>query len=66
VLFLPFREMNGHDCTTVPRRNEMNSTIESEQSAAPAEASKPKAKRPVAKKGKPAKKATKAKKAAGK
>jgi hypothetical protein len=48
------------------RRIEMNSTSESEQSAAPAEASKPKAKRAATKKAKPAKKATQAKKATGK
>ena len=44
----------------------MNSTIESEQGAALAEASKPKAKRTPAKKAKPAKKAARAKKPAGK
>ncbi len=43
----------------------MNSTIESERSAVPAEASKPKAKR-ATNKSKPAKKAAKAKKAFGK
>jgi hypothetical protein len=42
------------------------STIETERSAVPAEASKPKAKRSAAKKAKPAKKAAKAKKAVGK
>ena len=44
----------------------MNTTIESEQSAAPAEALRPKAKRTAAKKAKPAKKAGRVKKAAGK
>ena len=44
----------------------MNSTTESEQSAAPAEASKPKAKHAAAKKAKPTKKAAKAKKVVGK
>jgi len=44
----------------------MNSTIESEKNAVPAEASKPKAKRAAAKNAKPTKKAAKAKKVAGK
>src|ERR1700693_3627572 len=48
------------------RRNGMNTTIESEQSAAPAEALRPKPKRTAAKKAKPAKKAGRVKKAAGK
>ena len=44
----------------------MNSTIESEQSASPAEALKPKAKRAATKKAKPPKKANQAKKTTSK
>src|SRR5450432_3638261 len=47
------------------RRNEMNTSTESEKNAPAAEAPQPKAKRPSAKKAKPAKIATRAKKQAG-
>ena len=48
------------------RRNEINSTTESEQSAAPAEASRATAKHAAAKRAKPTKKSAKAKKVVGK
>jgi hypothetical protein len=64
-MFLLAGAMNCHDRNPV-RRNEMSNTIESEQSAMPAEASKPKTKRTAAKKAKPAKKAGRAKKPANK
>jgi hypothetical protein len=48
--------MDGHDRNPV-RRNEMNSTIESEKDASAPEIPQPKAKRTPAKKAKPPKKA---------
>jgi hypothetical protein len=57
--------MNGHDRSPV-RRNEMNSTTESEKNAAAPEVPQPKTKRTIAKQAKPAKKAGPAKKVAGK
>jgi hypothetical protein len=57
--------MNGHDRSPV-RRNEMNSTAESEKNASAPEAPKPRAKRTPAKKAKPAKKAGRAGKPASK
>jgi hypothetical protein len=53
--------MNGHDRSAV-RRNEMNTTTESEKNASAPEAPQPKTKR--TKKAKPAKKPTRAKKPA--
>jgi hypothetical protein len=48
--------MNGHDRNPV-RRNEMNSTTESEKNASAPEVPQPKTKRATAKKAKPVKKA---------
>jgi hypothetical protein len=57
--------MNGHDRNPV-RRNEMNTTTESEKNMSAPEVSQPKTKRPPAKKTKPTKKASAAKRPAGK
>jgi hypothetical protein len=53
--------MNGHDRSPV-RRNEMNTSTESEKNASAPEVPQPKTKRPPASKAKPAKKAGRAKK----
>ena len=55
--------MDGHDRSPV-RRNEMNTTTESEKNASAPEVSQPKTKRTPAKKAKPAKRTARAKKAA--
>jgi hypothetical protein len=55
--------MNGHDRSPV-RRNEMNTTIESERNASAPEVPQPKTKRAPAKKAKPVNKARRAKKPA--
>jgi hypothetical protein len=57
--------MDGHDRSPV-RRNEMNSTTESEKKASAPEAPQPKAKCVVTKRAKAAKKASPANKVAGK
>jgi hypothetical protein len=57
--------MNGHDRNPV-RRNEMNSTTESEKNASAPEVPQPKTKRARAKIAKPAKKTARSKKPAGK
>src|SRR5450755_3437192 len=61
LMFFRTRAMNGHDRSAV-RRNEMNTTTESEKNASAPEAPQPKTKR--TKKAKPAKKPTRAKKPA--
>jgi hypothetical protein len=55
-MFLPAGVINGHDRTPV-RRNEMNTTTESEKNASAPEVPQPRTKRTPAKKAKPAKKA---------
>jgi hypothetical protein len=57
--------MNGHDRDPV-RRNEMNTTTESEKNASAPEVPQPKTKRTPAKKAKPVKKVARAKKPVGK
>jgi Protein of unknown function (DUF3489) len=54
--------MNGHDRSPV-RRNEMNSTTESEKNTSAPDVPQPKTKRAPARKAKPAKKTARAKKA---
>jgi cell division septation protein DedD len=63
LMFLRTGVMNGHDRSPV-RRNEMNSTTESEKNASAPEVPQPKTRR--TKKAKSAKKAARAKKPAGK
>jgi hypothetical protein len=64
-MFFATRAMNGHDRNPV-RRNEMNTTAESEKNTSAPEVAQPKTKRPAAKKAKAAKKPARAKKPAGK
>jgi hypothetical protein len=64
LLFLPTRAINGHGRNPV-RRNEMNTTTESEKNTSAPEVQQPKANRAPAKKAKPAKKGVQAKKPDG-